>query len=475
MSVDYKKYVEGLVKRSKAAQEIANGYSQERVDELCAAIAYAVIKPEFAQMVAETLYKESGNMGSVEPKIGKIANKTRGIYRDMKGGKSVGLIEHNEDTGLSVYAKPMGVIGALIPVTAAEGAPIFKSMSGIKCRNSVILAPHPKAAITNKLVADKIRETLKMFGAPEDLVIPVEAEYVSIECSAELMKQVDIIWATGGTPMVRAAYSSGTPAIGVGTGNVASLVDGTTDLDSVADMIVRSKTFDGGMSCSCENNIVVFEECYEKFLKAMEKQNVFLIKENTPEKEALKKTLWPNTPHDHELSRRIIAQPAAKIAEMAGIKVPENTVMLIVEENDGFGNEYPFNGEKLSPISSVRKCKDFEDGVQKMEKILDYQGLGHSSGIHSNVPERIHALGERIKTVRVCVNQPQALANSGTWTNSMPMTFTVGVGTWGHTSISKNVNWKDFLNYTYVYRPIPSTKPTDEELFDEKIRNAFGD
>ncbi|MDX9871629.1 MAG: aldehyde dehydrogenase family protein [Clostridia bacterium] len=474
MSGDYKKYIGSLVKRAKAAQEIANSYSQERVDELCAAIAYACIQPDFVEKVAVMLKNESG-MGTVEAKMAKIENKTRGVYRDMKGGKSVGLLECDEKSGVSIYAKPMGIIGALIPVTAGEGAPVFKSMSAIKGRNAIILAPHPKGANTNKFITDKIRDTLKKLDAPEDLVISIDVDYVSIECSGELMKQVDMVWATGGTPMVKAAYSSGTPTIGVGTGNVASLIDGTTDLNSVANMIVSSKTFDGGTSCSTENNIVVFEECYDKFIKAMEKQNVYLIKENTPEKEALKKLMWPNTPHDHELNRKIVAQPALKIAEMAGIMVPSNTVMLIVEENGGFGNEYPFNGEKLSPISSVRKCKDFEDGVQKMEKILNYQGLGHSSGIHSNIPERIHALGERIKTVRVCVNQPQALANSGTWTNSMPMTFTVGVGTWGHTSISKNVNWKDFLNFTYVYRPIPSTKPTDEELFDEKTRKAFAD
>lgn len=472
MENNYKNYIEGLVKRARAAQEIANSFSQERVDELCTAIAYAVIQPDFAGEVAEMLKNESG-MGNVEAKKAKIENKTRGILRDMKGGKSVGLIDANEDTGIAIYAKPMGVIGALIPVTAGEGAPIFKSMSAIKGRNAIILAPHPKGANTNKVIINKIRETLKMFGAPEDLVITVDVEYVSIECSAELMKQVDFVWATGGTPMVRSAYCSGTPTIGVGTGNVPSLVDGTTDLDDVADMIVRSRTFDGGTSCSSENNIIVFEECYNKFIKAMEKQNVFLIKENTREKEALKKTLWPNTPNDHELNRKIIAQPATKIAELAGIEVPDNTVMIMVEENGGFGNEYPFNGEKLSPVSSVRKCKDFEDGVHKMEMILSYQGLGHSAGIHTNIPERIHALGERIKTVRLCVNQPQSLANSGSWTNSMPMTFTVGCGTWGHNSISKNVNWRDFLNFTYVYKPIPSTKPTDEELFDERIRNAF--
>lgn len=273
--------------------------------------------------------------------------------------------------------------------------------------------------------------------------------------------------------MVKAAYSSGTPTIGVGTGNVASLIDGTTNLDSVSDMIISSKTFDGGTSCSTENNIVVFETCYESFIKAMEKKNVFLIKENSPEKEALKYLMWPNTPNDHVLNRDVIARPAVEIAEMANIKVPNNTTMIIVEENGGFGEQYPFNGEKLSPVSSIRKCKDFEDGVQKMKNILAYQGLGHSAGIHSNVAERVYVLGERLNVARICVNQPQASSNGGSWTNGLPFTFTLGCGTWGHNSISQNVTWKDFMNKTFVCKPIPSTQPTDEELFDNKIRNAF--
>ena len=467
MSIDYAKYVGDLVARAKAAQDAIEGYSQEQVDELCAAIAYRTTRPEWAQQAAEMLVAESG-MGIVANKVGKIYTKVKGGYRDMKGQKSVGLVEVNEETGVSKYAKPMGVIGAIIPVTNGEATPIFKSIAAIKGRNAIILAPHPKAAKTNAFVTDRIRETLKMYGAPEDLVLPIEAEYVSVECSGELMKQVDFVLATGGTPMVRSAYSSGTPTIGVGTGNVVTIVDGSTDLDKVADMIIASKTFDHATSCSTENNIIVFESCYDKFVEAMGKKGAYTVKEDSEDKDKIVKTLWPNTPVDHVLNRHIVARPATEIAELAGVKVPEDTKMIMVEENRGFGNEFPLTGEKLSPIAELRKAKDFEDALQQMEAILDYQGLGHSCGIHTTDMDRAHAMADRIKVTKVVVNQAQSLVNSGAWTCGYPMSMTLGCGTWGHNSISHNATWKDLLNFTYLSTPIPSTQPTDEELFDGK-------
>lgn len=467
MSIDYEKYIGELVARAKAAQEVANGFSQERVDELCAAIAYRTTRPEWAQQAAEMLVAESG-MGVAANKVGKIYTKVKGGYRDMKGQKSVGLVDVNEVTGISTYAKPMGVIGAIIPVTNGEATPIFKAIAAIKGRNAIILAPHPKAAKTNVFVTDKIRETLKAYGAPEDLVIPIDPEYVSIESSGELMKQVDFVLATGGTPMVRSAYSSGTPTIGVGTGNVCTIVDGTSDLDKAADLIIASKTFDNATSCSTENNLIVFESCYDAFVEAMAKKGAYTIKDNSEDKEKIVKTIWPNTPEDHVLNRHIVAQPAAKIAEMAGVKVPEGTVVLMVEENRGYGNEFPLTGEKLSPVAEIRKAKDFEDALNQVESILNYQGLGHSCGIHTSMPERAHVMGERIKVTKVVMNMAQSLVNSGAWTCGYPMSMTLGCGTWGHNSISHNATWKDLLNFTYLAKPIPSTQPTDEELFDGK-------
>lgn len=467
MSMDHAEYVSSLVARAKAAQAAIENYTQEQVDELCAALAYRTTRPEWAQQAAEMLAAKSG-MGVAANKVAKIYAKVKGSYRDMKGKKSVGLVDVNEVTGIKTYARPMGVIGAIIPITNGEATPVVKALMAIKSRNAVILAPHPKAAKTNMFVAEKIRQTLKDYGAPEDLVIPIAAERVSIETSGELMRQVDFVVATGGTPMVRAAYSSGTPTIGVGTGNVVTVVDGSTDLDNVADLILASKTFDNATSCSTENNIIVFESCYDKFVEAMAKKGAYTIKEDSEDKDKIIKTLWPNTPADHVLNRHIVARPAAEIAELAGVKVPEGTRMIMVEENRGFGNEFPLTGEKLSPIAEIRRAKDFEDALQQMEAILNYQGLGHSCGIHTTDMEKPHIMGQRIKVCKVVVNQAQSLVNSGAWTCGYPMSMTLGCGTWGHNSISHNATYKDLLNYCYVSTPIPSTQPTDEELFDGK-------
>ncbi len=472
MSINYGEYVANLVAKGHAAQKIAEGFTQEKVDQLTAAVAYALTQPEVARKFGEMLVEESG-MGIPSDKELKMYGKVKGSYFQMKGKKSVGLVDVDEKMGMETYAKPMGVIGAIIPVTNGEATPVVKSLMALKTRNAIILAPHPKARKTNLAVTEMIREVLTKFDAPADLVQAIEPEYVSIEASGELMKQVDFILATGGTPMVRQAYSSGNPAIGVGTGNVVSMVDGTTDMDAVADLITRSKTFDNATSCSTENNIIVFESCYDAFVEAMAKKGAVLVKEGTEEKAKLLKTLWPASPENHDLNRHIVAQPAKVIAEAAGISVPDNTIMLMAEENDGYGNDFPFTGEKLSPVAGVRKCKDFEDGVEKMMNILEYQGKGHSIGIHTNVPERVTALGEKIPVCKVAVNQPQSLVNSGSWTCGFPISMTLGCGTWGHNSISHNATWKDLLNFTYVSRPIPSFQPTDEELFDEDIRNAF--
>ncbi|MGI6751383.1 MAG: aldehyde dehydrogenase family protein [Anaerovoracaceae bacterium] len=465
--MDYKQYVEKIINRSRTAQKHIENYGQEKIDELCAAIAFTCTRLTFMQRASEILVGESG-MGVVENKVGKITNKVKGVYRDMKGKKSVGCIDVNEATGMWTYAKPMGVIAGIMPVTNGEATPICKALFAIKSRNSIILAPHPKAKETNDYVAATIRDVLKRYNAPQDLIIPIEGDYVNLGTYGELMKQADFILATGSSALVKAAYSSGTPAIGVGTGNVVSIIDGTTDLNKVADMIIISKSFDHATSCSTENSLIVLESCYEDFIKAMEKKGVHLIKNDTPHKEMMIKTLWPNSPGDNVLNRRIIAQSAEKIAEIAQVPVPQGTRVILIEEDGGYDRNYPLTGEKLSPVACIRKCKTFEEGLEMMEKILEYQGLGHSCGIHSSLDDRIHALANRIKVCKVCVNAPQSLTNSGSWTSGFPMSLTLGCGTWGGNSISHNATWRDLLNFTYLSKPIPSTMPTDEELFDGK-------
>jgi len=472
MSMNSQEYVASIVAKAKAAQAVAENFTQEDVDLLTGAVAYALTKPEVALQLGEMLVEESG-MGIATDKQAKMYGKIKGAYFQMKNKKSVGLIAVDEKMGMETYARPMGVVGAILPVTNGEATPVVKALMSLKTRNAIILSPHPKARRTNQAVVDAIRAAITKLGYPADLVQAVDPEFVSIETSQELMRQVDFILATGGSALVKQAYSSGNPAIGVGTGNVVSIVDGTTDLDNVAAMIVKSKSFDNATSCSTENNIIVLEECYDAWVEAMAKAGAVLIKEGTPEKERLLKTLWPNSPADHQLNRQIVAQPATFIAEAAEIEVPEGTKMLMAEENGGYGNDFPFTGEKLSPVAGIRKAKDFDDAVEKMLNILDYQGKGHSCGIHTSIDERITKLGEVIPVCKVCVNAPQSLTNSGSWTCGFPMSLTLGCGTWGGNSVSHNATYKDLLNYTYVSRPIPSYQPTDEDLFDAAIREKI--
>ena len=469
MERNYETYMQDLVARARAAQKILETYSQEQVDELVTAIAYYGTRPDFMRAVAEQTVAESG-MGDVEDKIAKIWNKTIGHYREMKDEKSVGMIEYDKEKNVAKYAKPMCVIGALAPVTNAENTAVVKPMNAIKGRNAIILAPHPRAAKVNKFVVDYLRKVLKKFNAPEDLIITIDPDYVSIDCSGELMKQCDFVLATGGAGMVKAAYASGTPAIGVGTGNDAVYVDGTTDLDKVAQMVRTSKCFDNATSCSTENVLLVQKECYDEFVEALQKAGGHWIKEDSEDKEKLQKTMWPEWPQNHTLNRHIIAQPVATIAKLADLNIDEETEFFFVDENAGIGHDHPFTGEKLSRVTTLVKTDSFDDAMDKMEAVMDYMGKGHGCGIHTNDDEKVEKMALRMPVARMMVNQPQGVGNSGSWENGMPMTMTLGCGTWGNNSVSHNVNWKDLINITHVSRPIPFNKPEEEDLFTEEFR-----
>lgn len=468
--MNYQDYIASLIARSKKAQEVAAKYDQNKVEQLIAAITYGTTKENFRNKISEMLVQECG-MGSVEDKPGKMLGKIKQVYYQNKDERSCDLVEVNEKTGMSKYLKPMGVIAALIPVTNSEVTQCSKAIMCLKGRNSIIFAPHPKGAKTTVAITERLREILKMYDAPEDLILTIEPEYVSIDSSGELMRQADFVLATGGTPMVRAAYSSGTPTIGVGTGNSTTFVDGTTDLDDVANMIMRSKKADNATSCSTENNIIVLESIHDDFVEALKRQGVYFIPEDSGEKEKLKAALWPQWPANHNLNRHIVAQSADVIAEMVGLAAPKGTTVIATEENSGTGEAFPFSGEKLSPITCLFTVKDFESALDKMEDILNYQGSGHSCGIHTTDDEKIAKMAVRMKVTKMCVNQPQSLSNSGAWWNGFNKSTTLGCGTWGHNSISHNVTWKDLVNCTYVSRPITDyVEPTMEELIPQDIR-----
>lgn len=458
-----KTYISGLVARAREAQKVIEFASQDTVDAAAEAICWAAVQPGFARNLAELAVSES-RMGDVESKYAKMMNKVRGGWMDMKGQRSVGIIEEDHVNGLVKIAKPVGVIGALVPCTNCEATPVLKASWALKTRNAIILAPHPRTKKTNAMVVEMMRGVLAKKGLPEDLIIDMSE--VSVENSGELMAQCDLILATGGPGMVAAAYSSGTPAYGVGAGNAVTVVDETQAMDEVAEKIQRSKTFDQATSCSSENAAAVYSGVYSQFLAAMEKHGGYLC--SAAEKEKLQAAMWPD---GHTLNREVVAQKASKIAAVAGFSIPEGKTFLMVEET-GVGAGFPFSGEKLSVVITLYKWDSFEEAVELVNRITTHSGSGHSCGIHTTDRERALKLASKVHVSRVMVNQPQSLSNSGSWTNGMPVTLTLGCGTWGGNIASMNITWKHLLNTTWVSFPIEDKKPSDEQLFSAAVRNS---
>jgi len=460
--VEAKEYVSTLIERAKKAQSSIEFASQEEVDTLAEAICWNALQPEFARELSELAVKES-RMGDVESKYAKMMTKSRGGWFDMKGQKSVGIIEEDHVNNIVCIAKPIGVIGALVPCTNCEATPVLKASWALKTRNAVILAPHPRTQKTNEKVVNMMRDVIASYGYDPDLIINMSE--VSLANSQELMAQCDLILATGGPGMVKAAYSSGTPAYGVGAGNAITIIDDTQDMKIVAEKIRRSKTFDQATSCSSENGAIVETKIYDKFIDAMSNEGGLLL--NSKQKEKLQKAMWPD---GHILNREIVAQNAEKIAQVAGINIPKGTKFFMVEE-EGVGPNFPFSSEKLSVVITIYKWDTFSKAVDLVNKITQFSGAGHSCGIHTTNRERALELASKVRVSRIMVNQPQSLSNSGAWTNGMPITLTLGCGTWGGNISSENITWKHLINKTWVSFPIESKQPKDDELFSKKVRN----
>lgn len=455
-----KEEIEVLINRSREAQKQIENYTQEQVDELIRAMVWSVAKPGMAEEIAQFTVDET-QLGNYDGKFLKIQRKTRATLMDIIDDKSVGILEEDSERAIVKIAKPMGVIGALSPSTNPEATPVIKSIHAVKGRNSIIVAPHPRAKLTNKKICDLMREAIVKCGAPADLVQAIEIP--SLELTNELMAQCDRVLATGGGAMVNAAYSSGTPALGVGVGNAVITVDDTADLDDAAEKIKISKTLDLAASCSSDNSVILVESIYEEMISKLKDKGGFLV--NEEQKQKLKETLWDEEGH---LNTAIVAQPAEKIADMANIEIPEGTGFYIVPET-GWGKEFPFSGEKLSVIMALYRASDIEHAIELTNNIQAYQGQGHSCGIYSNSDENIMKLANSTKTSRVMVNQPQAASNSGNLWNGMRQTFSLGCGSWGGNGTNNNISWRDLINETWVSKPLSQTKEliSDEELFGD--------
>ncbi|MBA7505563.1 Sulfoacetaldehyde dehydrogenase (acylating) [subsurface metagenome] len=453
--------IKELVDRARKVQPELEKYTQEQIDEIVTAIAWAGGKKENAVYLAK-LATEETDFGNYEDKIKKIQNKMRGTLRDLKGQKSVGIIDVNEKTGITSIAKPKGVIGAVIPATNPEATPIHNAMIALKGANTIIFAPHPRAKKTCGEVIRLIHEELAKLNVPLDAV-----QYISeptIELTQELMKNVDFVIATGGQGLVRAAYSSGTPAIGVGAGNPPVVIDSTADIDDAVEKISIGTIFDYSSSCSNESCLIIEESIYEEVLEKLKNKGGYLL--SPVEKEKLEKTLWKNG----ALVRDVIIRSPQTIASRAGLGKEALQAKFFIVEEEGIGKDYPFSGEKLAVILTLYKYSSFEEAINMVNQICSFSAPGHSCGIHSHNEEHIQRLAKAVPVCRILVNQVHVFGTGGFFNNGQWFTLSIGCGSWGGNSIDDNLTYYHLINITKLIRVIPEVIPTDEELWGDYLK-----
>ncbi len=449
--------LQDMLDRAKKAYEAVEHWPQEKVDEMVLAAAWEAIKPENAKECAELAVKET-KMGIYENKYAKHRNKVLGALRDMEGAQTTGIVEENREKGIFKVIKPMGVIFAPTPCTNPTATPVIKGISSLKTRNAIIFAPHMIARRCGGKAVEFMRKGLEKVGAPVDLIQCMEKPF--IEDIQTMMSASDMVISTGGTQSVIAAYSSGKPALGVGAGNSVMIVDETADVADAAEKIFMSKTFDNATSCSAENNAVIQESVWDQTLEGLKSHNGYLC--SAEEKSKLKEALWPDGEH---INGKAVARSAERIAnKIAGLNVPEGTRFLMVLGEDPVEND-KFADEKLSPVLTLWKYNEFTDALDYLKRIHAVRGKGHCCGIHTKNEERIKELAEEARVSRLMVNQPQCLANSGSFTNGMPFTMTLACGTWGRNSTTDNITWRNMVNYTWVSKPIPENIPEEDKLF----------
>lgn len=449
--------VAALVARARAAQEAIADWDQERVDELVTAIAWAIVRKDNAETLAQ-LAVDEGGFGTYSDKLTKIQRRVNGLLADMRGMKTVGVVEEDTSRGLVKIAKPVGVVAALIPTTGPDATPPMKALMALKGRNAIIIAPHPRTRKTSELSVEFMRAACAQVGAPEDLIISLTSP--SLDKTRELMRQADLVVATGGAGMVKAAYSSGTPAYGVGVGNAVHVVDETADLDDAAAMITAAKTFDLATSCLADNSLILAEEIYDTVLEKLKESGGYLC--NADEKARLQQVMWPDGGEIPSLD--VIAKSATHIARLAGIDIPAGTTFLMVEES-GTGPGHPFSGEKLSVVLAVyRYGSDISEAIGIVNDITAYQGLGHTCGIHTSRDVHVDALAHGTRTARVLVNQ-SLNEGAGSARNGLPFTLSLSCGTWGGNITTENVNARHFVNLTWVSRPIAPKTISEDDLY----------
>lgn len=448
--------IDKMIVRANKAVEVLNEYTQEQLDELCQFIAWNISNETTFKKLAQAGVDESG-IGDREGRVGKRF-KVHGILRDALREKSRGIVESQPEKGIVKYAKPVGVIASLVPMTNPALTPASTSVYSTKSGNAVIFTPHPRTKKTTAQTVEVLRQACKKFGAPEDLFQVIKDP--SIPKTEYLMEACDLTLATGGPAMVKAAYSSGKPAYGVGAGNSSMVIDETADIEIAAANTRMSKTSDFGSGCSADGNIIIQKSIYEDMVKALQNEGGFLC--NEEQKALLEKAMW-----DENGMRTFdtIACKPQQVAKVAGFTVPDDAKFLMVDNQGKIGQAYKFSKEKLTTLMSLYHFETFDDALTIVKDIYNTGGKGHSCGIYSHNDDNINALALLAPVSRMMVRQAQSKANAGSFTNGMPMTSSLGCGVWGGNITNENVSLKHFLNYTWVSRPIKEDRPSEEELF----------
>src|SRR5579875_132889 len=446
--------VDLIMQRARAAQRGFAVVSQERADEAVRALAWSLYKPEHARELADA---DTG-LGNVRDKIVKKQRKTFGTLRDLLRAKSVGVIEEDKARGIVKYAKPVGVVAALTPSTNPGATPVNKAMMAVKGRNAIVIAPSPLGYATSARAVEFMRAELERAGLPADLVQVLPAP-VTKESTEMLMKAADLVVVTGSQDNVRRGYRSGTPAIGVGAGNVPVIVDESADIADACRKIRASKVFDNSTSCSSENAVVILDSAYDATIAALKEVGGYLCSD--AEKRVIEQTLWQKG----RLNRDLIARDAAVLARAFGLPAAAEKADFFMVEETGVGRDYPLSGEKLSLVLTVYRARDFAAAKQTVRAILDYEGKGHSCGIHTKDLAHARELAEDLDVVRVLVNFAHTFGNGGGFDSGLGFTLSMGCGSWQKNSISENLSYRHFLNITHLVTVIPEDKPTEAELF----------
>ncbi|MBE6867372.1 MAG: bifunctional acetaldehyde-CoA/alcohol dehydrogenase [Ruminococcus albus] len=440
--VDGVEKLEAALERVRAAQRKMATFTQEQVDRIFLAAATAANRARID--LAEQAVAETG-MGIVEDKVIKNHYASEYIYNKYRDTKTCGVLEEDKSAGIKKIAEPIGVIGAVIPTTNPTSTAIFKSLIALKTRNGIIISPHPRAKESTIAAAKVVLEAAVEAGAPEDIIAWIDIP--SLEMTNMLMKEVDIILATGGPGMVHAAYSSGKPALGVGAGNTPAIIDESADILLAVNSIIHSKTFDNGMICASEQSVIVLDSIYDAVKTEFAARGCYFLKPDELNK--VRKTIIING----ALNAKIVGQSAAKIAELAGVTVPEGSKILIGEvESVDISEE--FAHEKLSPVLAMYKASDIQDAFGKAEHLIADGGYGHTASIYLDAvreQEKLSEFGERMKTCRILVNTPSSQGGIGDLYNfKLAPSLTLGCGSWGGNSVSENVGVKHLLNIKTV-------------------------